>query len=242
MENINNPQVTPAMAISSDADKGLSIRGLFEVFYKPAQFFENLKNHPKILIPYIAILILTMVTMYLMMDAMVTMQIESPQLQERLQGQQLPENARNFMRISTFVAGVIFSMLIPPVAALLAVFFGNFIMAGKARYKQVLSVMLYGQFLFDAGGILTALFIYMKGQMMAPFSLGFLAIDKGFQSLPFVALSKIDLFNIWEIIVVGIGLAAVYGFVRNKGYWLSVLSVGMLSVLHVLLTAIGSLF
>lgn len=241
MENLNNPDQTAVAPVATGADKGLSLRGLFEVIYKPGQFFLNLKNNPKILIPYIGLFILTAIAMYLMMDVIVKMQIESPQMLERLQGQPFPESAKGFMRISTFAGGVIVSMLIPLIAALLAIFFGNFVMAGKARFKQVLSVMLYGQFLFEIGGILAALFIYTKEQMMAPFSLGFLAIGKGFQSVEFVALSKIDLFNIWEIIVVGIGLAAIYGFNRNKGLILSVLSVGMLSILHIIFTAIGTL-
>ena len=128
------------------------------------------------------------------------------------------------------------------IAALFAMFFGNFVMGGKARFKQILSVMIYGQFLFEIGTLIASFFIYSKGQMMAPFSLAFLASGQGFQSLAFIALSKIDLFNIWDIIVVGIGLAAIYGFNRNKGYVLSVLSVGMLSILHVVFTALGRLF
>jgi hypothetical protein len=242
LENLNNPDQTAAVPVAANNDKGLSLKGLFEVFFKPGQLFEKIKNNPKILIPYIGILILAMISMYLMSNALIKMQIESPELQERLQGQPLPASAVNIMRISIYVVGVLATMLIPLVAALFAMFFGNFVMAGKARFKQLLSVMIYGQFLFEIGALIASFFIYSKGQMMAPFSLAFLASGQGFQSLAFIALSKIDLFNIWEIIVVGIGLAAIYGFNRNKGYVLSVLSVGMLSILHVVFTAIGKLF
>ena len=78
-----------------------------------------------------------------------------------------------------------------------------------------------------------------KGSMAISLSAAVLVASEGVDSFIYVALSKIDLFNIWEIIVVGIGLAAVYNIPRNKGYVLSVLSVGMLSILHIVFTAIG---
>jgi hypothetical protein len=54
----------------------------------------------------------------------------------------------------------------------------------------------------------------------------------------YVALSRFDLFIVWEIIVIGIGLSVLHGFSRNKGYALSVLSMGLLPVLNICLTAI----
>ena len=170
MENLNNPDQTAAEPVAADADKGLSFKGLFEVFFKPGQLFEKIKNNPKILIPYLGLLVLSLISMYFMIDAFVKMQIESPELQERLQGQPLPESALSIMRISGYVVGVLATLLIPLIAALFAMFFGNFVMAGKARFKQILSVMIYGQFLFEIGTLIASFFIYSKGQMMAPFS------------------------------------------------------------------------
>ena len=47
----------------------------------------------------------------------------------------------------------------------------------------------------------------------------------------FLALSKASVFQIWEIIVAGLGLSAVCKISRNKGLLLSVLSIGGLSLL-----------
>ena len=119
--------------------------------------------------------------------------------------------------------------LIPLVAALLALFWGNFVFAGKASFKQLLSVMAYGSIVSALGMLVVLPMALAKGDLAVGLSLGPLAASQGIESLAFVALSKIDVFIIWEIIVVGIGLAAVYGLPRNKGYRLSVLSTGMLS-------------
>jgi len=42
--------------------------------------------------------------------------------------------------------------------------------------------------------------------------------------------------------VIGIGLAAIYGFTRNKGYVLAVLSMGLLSLFHILATFVQNMF
>ena len=105
---------------------------------------------------------------------------------------------------------------------------------------EILSITLYGGVLFGICQLFLIPLIIAKGSMAVTLSLGALVVDQGIQSLTFVALSKIGLFYIWEIIVVGIGLSIFYGESRNKGYVLSVLSVGMLSIMHILITAIFS--
>ena len=115
-------------------------------------------------------------------------------------------------------------------------------MGGKARFKQLLSVMLYGEIVYALGMIVTLPMILAKDSMLVSLSLGVLVPNPGPQNLAYMALSKIDVFIIWEIIVIGVGLAAVYGFSRNKGYLLSVLSMGMLSILAILSAAIGQAF
>lgn len=241
MENLNNSDQTAAVPVAARNDKGLSLRGFFEVFYKPGKFFENLKNNPKIIIPYILLLILSFIMMYLVLDVMLKIAMESDQLRDRLQGQPVPPQLEKIISINVLAGGVLAIILTPLLAAALAIFFGNFVMAGKARFKQILSVMIYGELLYIVGGLISAVLIAVQGKFMSPFSLGVLAINQGIDSIAFIALSKIDLFNIWEIIVVGIGLAAVYGFNRKKGYVLSVLSMGILSILHIIFAAIGKL-
>lgn len=243
MENLNNTEPAAAPIAAPDGgDKGLSFRGLFEVFYRPGKLFAQLKDNPKVLVPYLAVIIVSIISIYLIADIIMDLVMSSEAMRQRLQGQELPPQAMQIQKIVQMIMIVIISALVPIFIASFAIFWGNFVYAGKARFKQVLSVALYGQFLFEVGGLIGSLLIKAKGSMMTPFSLGVLAIDQGLESVSFIALSKIDLFNIWEIIVVGIGLATIYGFERNKGYMLSVLSVGLVSVLHIVFALIGSLF
>jgi len=91
-------------------------------------------------------------------------------------------------------------------------------------------------------GILVVLpMVLVKNSILVGLNLGVLAMGQGPDSLLYVAMTKIDLFIIWEIIVIGIAFSILYPFSRNKGYVLSVLSMGMLSILHVVFTGVGKL-
>ena len=219
-----------------------SLKGIVEVFYAPSELFKKVKDNPKILVPYIVLICASLLAGYLLSDLILKMQLESPEFQERMQGQPVTENIKSILRITALVGMVISMSLVPLITAGLALFFGNFVMGGKATFKQLLSVMLYSEVLFMVGGLFIIPMALAKGSLTAGISLGFLAADQGVQSVAFVALSKISLFHIWEIIASGIGLSIIYEFTRNKGYILAVLSIGLLSIIHIGTAALGAMF
>ena len=222
------------MSTPKQSVKGLSFKGLWQVFYQPSAFFASLKDNPRILVPYIAVGIVCLLAFGLIADLMVEMQVESPQAAERLQGQELTPQMLTFMKWSSIIFPTLAFLLYPLLVAALVLVFGNFVMAGQATFKPVLSVALYGTFIYMVGVLVLAPMMLAKGTVMVSLSLGVLAASEGPQSPLYQALSKIGVFNIWEIIVVGIGLSIVYGVARNKGYLLSVLSIGLLSLIGVL--------
>jgi len=235
-----NEQVTVEAAVASQKDTGLSVRGLWQVFSSPTQFFQKLEAQPKILVPYVVLGIVLLAFFFLTADLVMKLQMEA--LPERLQGQPLPAGVQAGMRISTIVGGTIGFLLEPLVAAGLALFWGNFVFAGKARYKQILSVALYGAVLYAVGMWLTLPMILAKGSMMASYSLGVLAANAGPTSLPFQLLSRIGLFYIWEWVVLGIGLSVVFHTKVGRGIVIALLSSGLVSAIAILMSAIGSMF
>ncbi|MDF1544680.1 MAG: Yip1 family protein [bacterium] len=238
MENQNSVEPVEVQP----AESGLSYKGLHQVFTSPTEFFTKLKDNPKVLVPLLAISALMFLFLFFTVDLIVKMQMESPELQERLQGQPIPPQLATWMRYQTLIGGSLVESMIVLLAAAFALFFGNFVFAGKAKYKQLLSVMCYGEMIVVLGNLLVMPMMLMKNTLMVSLSLAVLAASQGPTSALYVALSKIDLFLIWEIMVIGIGLSIIYNLPRNKGYLLSVLSMGMLSILHVVFTAVGGLF
>ncbi len=237
--------VPPADQPQAEVRQGGSVKGLIDVFYQPSELFHRVKNEPKVLIPLLALLVVIAAFFASLSDMIVQMQLEMPQVREQLEMQGLwppGEEIRTVMTIQTVIGGTLALLLAPILSAAFAMFFGNFVMAGSARFKQIFSVMLYGAFLYAVGMLLLVPLALAKGSVMVSLSLAALVPDLGPQNVVYVALSKIGVFNIWEIIVVGIGLSIIYDMPRNKGYLLSVLSVGLLSILHIVGTAIGQLF
>lgn len=223
---------------------GDSFRGLIDVFLRPSELFQRVKERPTILVPFLAYLLIMGLFFYFTLDIIVDEQMNSPQFKAQMaqQGQQMSEESlRNVMKISTVGFGVPAMALIPIIAAALALFWGNFVWAGKASFRQLMSVMCYAGMIHALAALALLPLIIAKKSMLVTYSLGSLVPDKMDNMILFTALSKIDIFTIWEVIVAGIGLSIIYSFSRNKGLLISVLSMGMLSILHVIFATIGVL-
>lgn len=218
-----------------EADKGLSLKGLIQVFYQPADFFVKVKDQSKVLVPYVVLGLLLLVGFYLAKD----LTVEFAKQQARYQQQPVPDHILNLL---AWVNPTVTYLLYPLVVSALAMFVGSFMLGEKARYKQVLSVALYGSVIFAVGKLVVLPMMLAKGSILVSLSLGVLAPEQDPTNWLYLLLTKIELFNIWEIIATGIGYSIVYNLPRNKGYLISVLSVGLLSVLAVLAVVLGSLF
>jgi hypothetical protein len=223
------------------SNKKSVFQGVIEVFYNPTKLFTRIKDNPQILIPYIFYIVITFVFLYLISDLIVQSQIQSEEFKTRTQGVEVTDDMIASMKQFMIILGVLFWAMLPLVTAGLASFWGNFIMAGKVGFKHILSVSLYSELLFVIGSLLIVPMMLSKGTLMVTLSPAVFVADQGIDSLVYVALSKLSLFHIWEIVVSGIGFSIIFNFKRNKGYILSVLSVGLLSVSHIVVKAIGEI-
>lgn len=216
-------------------ESNLGLKGIVEVFYQPAKLFERIKDEPKILVPWIFFFLLIFSFIYLVSDLMVELQMEV--MREKFADQglgtaNLPSEAQ--IKWSTIILGPLAFMIAPLIAAALALFFGNVVMEGRAKFKQLLSVMLFGEIVYVLGSLMLVPLMLAKGSMKVSISLAAILQNSQVQDPLYVALSKFGAFYIWEIIVIGIGLSIIYGFSRNKGYTLAVLSMGLISITHAL--------
>lgn len=228
--------------------QGLSFRGLYQVFTAPSQFFADLKNDPKILVPYIAVVLLGAIFAISMIDIISSdpnMQTEIRRAIEERGGSAQNVNIDEIVKIQGYFISsmiLVMSILAPLIFALITYFWGNFIFGYKTNFKPMLSVILYSEFLFSVTGLLTLALMLAKGTMQASLSLAALFPDLRMDSMAYVLLSKISLSHIWEVIVLGIGLQYLYSIERNKGLLISVLSVGTGVIIHAFFTGLGKLF
>ncbi len=235
-------QSLPTDETSLSAAPVSSFSGLIEVFYQPAAWFEKLRSNPKVLVPYIVLAVLSVLLIFAIKDQLINMILAMPKIQDQLASGEIPREAEQYLWIGGAASMAFGYILAPLLAAALAMFWGNFVFAGKASFKALLSVMLYGDLIFAVGNLLIVPLVWAKDSLAVGLNLGVLVANRGFQDPLFIALSKVDLFIIWEIIAIGIGLSVIYRFPRNKGLWLSVLSMGLLTVFGIAGAFIGSLF
>ncbi len=240
MENVLDQQ---AVAQPQKPNGGFSWKGIIEVFYQPSEFFVKLKDNPKVLVPYLVYGLVTFGAFWAIKDLLAAAILEMPEVakQMQLQGEMTPE-MRNIMASGQAVQWTLVYLLCPLVAAGLAYFWGSFIFGGSAQYKQLLSIMLYGELIFAASHVVLVPLMLAKGDIYLTLSLGALVSEKSFSNTLYAVLSKFDLFIIWEVIVIGIGLSIIYGFPRNKGYLLSVLSMGLLTILAIISAIVSGMF
>ena len=222
-----------AAVAGTSGGKVSSFGGLWQVIAGPAEFFEKLKKDPKILVPWVVIGIICFLFFWFNADMFIEFQKRMIAERNPEQAAQIPDAA---LRISIVGGGVLAMLLAPLVTSALAFFWGNVVLAGKAKFKQVLAVTLYAGVVFAIGFLVAWPMMVAKHSMAVSISLAVFASDQPIQSFTYVALSKIGLFYIWEFIIASIGFSTIYGFPRSKGYIISALSLGLISVLHVLST------
>ncbi|MCP4685741.1 MAG: YIP1 family protein [bacterium] len=230
-------------ATATASDSGLSVAGLWQVFTGPSAFFERLKKNPKIIVPWIALVIVAFIVAWFTWEYGARLQIEM--MEGYVERGFIPQSevpTLESLQTQSLITILFFCILPSLLAAGLAMLVGNFMMSGKATFKQVFSVMIYGELLFWVGQLVKVPLIMAKDSLNVTFSLALLVGDRGPTDPLWVALDKIGVFYIWEWAVIGIGLAAVYGFTRAKGYWLAVLSMGLLSLLHIIITFVQNMF
>jgi len=239
-QEMNAPGVE---AVVGQAPKTSGFKGLYEVVVSPSAYFAKVKQKPTVLVPYIVLGLLVLFFFFMSADLLVDWRMTMPDVQEQMSNSGMSEaQMRVAMKYSIIGGGTIAMLLGPIVIAALAMFWGNFVMAGKARFKQLLSVALWGEYIFALGMLVTLPLMLAKGSIGVSLSLAAFLGQPDPTSVLYVALSKISVFHIWELIVIGFGLSIIYDFPRNKGMWLSVLSMGLLSILQVVTTGIQQLF
>lgn len=235
MERDNSVEST-----SVTTTRNYSISGLLKIFYNPSKLFGDVNYDPKVLVPFIVYGILMFLFFYTIADFMVKMQMESPSFQQRFENG-MTSNMVELMRYNVIIVGTILSLVTPLISTGLAIFFGNFVYGVKEKFKKVFSVVIFSAFIIAVGKMIVLSMILAKGSVMVSLSPAILVSHLRADSFLYVLFSKFDLFIIWEIIVAGIGFSIIYNLPRNKGYMLSVLSIGMISIFHILFAVIGEL-
>ncbi len=127
---------------------------------------------------------------------------------------QPPTTINMIMSVGGMLIGTPIVLLIYAALMLLV---GNVILGGSARFKQFWAMVWYGSLIGALGQIIKSLVILAKGDAFgAQFGLG-LFLEPSVKSIPFMISQFVDVFMIWEAVVVGVMLSILTNTTRGKG-------------------------
>jgi hypothetical protein len=201
------------------------LQKLIAVFSDPAAAFENIKLFPDWLIPFLLMMAATIIFAVSTSDLQIKMQTEIINNNERIPEdakEKIIEDMENQTPMSRNLKAAGFTAVFVGLSYLAvsgALFiFGNFVFGGAATYKQLFALYSWASLIGLAELAVKIPLIISKGSMQVFTSLALLMDVSEAHTLLFKFLNIFDIFTIWEIVVVAIGIAVTYRFTKSKAY------------------------
>ena len=201
-----------------------TFRKIMTVFYEPSKTFASLSKRPTWLWPVIVLIVLVMITSAVTRPLQIQEQIRRIEQNERLS----PEQKEQFVELTHERANQpfwkVFGYIIPAVGVFIFVFLmagiwyfgGNVLLGGDATFKKVLSIFSHSTLVAIPGTIVKLPLMLAKQSVRIQTSLAALLPSGSDDSVLFKILAKFDIFNIWQYILVAMGLAVIYKFTVKK--------------------------
>lgn len=222
--------------------------GLFgrigNLIFSPTRTFESLISKPDWVTPMILTALIMLTFSIALKDVLMDFQaktvresiMKNDQIAES-QKSQAAEQAVGMMK-KFWLVGAVFGTVsgigLYFVIGLIYWLVGNKIMDGKPQFFQVLSIYGYAS-LIEMFGLVIKMPIMMANETIrVDTGLALLAPDAELTSITYVILSKLDVFSIWAVVLIALGLAQLY----QKPLGKSALVVGILWTAG-LLVAVG---
>jgi len=209
------------------------------IFTNPERVFRYLRVKPDFVLPVLLAMLLTVISSFFVYDIAINDQIAKIE-----ENDNIPDDRKELMidQIEASKEGprrILYMLVVPPISILVLytlisaifLFIGNIILGGKARFIQLLSVYSYSYLIVMLLGMIIKIPLILARQTIN-ISLSpavFFTPEQIGQGI-FNFVQSFDVFNVWFIIVFGIGFAVIYGFSKPKGI-ISVIIAWLLYVL-----------
>ena len=214
------------------------------IFFEPRKVFESLKIKPTWLVPVIIVAVLGMGFFYYTFPYIMKEQVQNIRDNDRI-----PEEhkERIIERMTEAEHPPIWQMAIAPAGTLVYVvivaavlfFVFNVLMGGDSGFRRVFSVFCYSSLVAIPSMIVKFPLVMMKGNVNVQTSLGLLLSPDAKGSFLHSVLSSFDIFNLWQVILVSMGLGVIYKFSTKKAFT----TVAILWIIWILArSGLGSIF
>jgi hypothetical protein len=221
---------------SGKTPSGVATR-ILNVFFNPQTTFLAVKEAPKWIIPAVIFVVVMGVFGYLQTSDPGLVQASNELVMQKLEERNMPqeqmdaalamtEKMRAFTPIQTAIMPLIALVFI---GSGIWLFVANTLLGSRTTYGQLLGVTSYTSLITALGTLVKLPIMLAKSDLMVHFSLATFMADSAKSTFLYKFLmSATDLFAIWTMAVLSIGLATVAGVKVNK-VWPAVVIVSVLS-------------
>lgn len=239
MEEVNVPgQQTKSPEMSL-------IQRIIGVFTSPSATFQAIREKPNWIVPLIILLVISIASGMLLRSVIVQEQMTKQQemLEKRGMSQEQIDEAMSrgegWMRTMFYPSIILALIVITLLTSGIWLLVSNTVLGGSAKYSQLLGVVVYRGFIDTVGGLIKLPIMLSKGTMNVHFSLAtFLSDDKSGTFL-YKILQKVEVFNVWSIAVLCLGIAVMS---RKKVSQVWPWVVGIYVLYYVVSTLLGTAF
>jgi hypothetical protein len=208
---------TAVQAGPSPAPKSLAAR-FFGVITAPRATFESVVAHPKWLGMFLVVLVATLLLVggFMMtktgqdawLEAATNSPLRGPVSPQQYQAMEKMAPYAGYITAASMLVGLPLYLLVAS-GILFAIF--NAGMGGNATFKQVFTVLVHTGVIGVVSQLFTVPLNFARGTMTSAANLGVLAQGMlGDESFAARLLGMVDIFIIWQVIVLAIGLAVLY--------------------------------
>ena len=215
---------------------------VINVYFSPVKAFQSVVRKQDWIWVYMILIVLAFSAQLVTKDVIVNERIDRIERSDRLTPEQ-KDNQIEYTRKMyepPFIYIIIVTMLLGGLvwnaaAAGILLFTGNIIFGGEAKFKQMFSMYIYTGLVGIPNLLLKAPLIMSKGTSNVQTSLAvFMSVDS-METFLYRFLTHIDVFAIWQVILVAIGFSLIYKFEFKK----SITIIALLQLIYSIVTAAG---
>lgn len=197
-----------------------AVLDLFRVLYEPGAVFERLRDRPRILVPMISIVVMTLVLGFVAKPYFEA--ALGAMMAQQAQGAASPMNPGTMATIQIVSASAFMPVVILIGAGILWVSVSLF--GVDASYRKLLSIQSHAMILYVAQLVAGIVVLSMQGvesvtsvaDLQPAFGLDLLMPNaKGYLG---AVVKGVNVFSIWGVVVQGIGITRTHNTSRETGY------------------------
>ncbi len=196
---------------------------ILNIFFEPKSVFQNLKIKPTWLVPLLIVAFLGIGYFHYTYPFIMDQQVEKIRDNERIPEQQkemIIEKMKErdhppLWQLGFAPAGTLVSFVV--VAAVLFFVF-NVLLGGDSSYRRVFSVYAYSALIAIPAMVVKFPLIMAKDNLNVQTSLALFLSPEAKDTFLYNLFSSFDIFTIWQVILVSMGMGVLYKFSTKKAF------------------------